>query len=336
MKTYIERMRPTLAILENVPDLVQDVQLQDGSIINNLQFIVDDMEAMGMTAFTTVLDRADYGSSVDGRRLFIVIFDLQPDVGKKFERRFHSILEELRLPDRVPVHRSLLDEGNPLLSSQAREAMAVARDLPKWKDVHEAAFLGLSLTWPPATLEHDISGLRDFREREAEVVWAANRLFPGTPHEDGVTKKYGFFDANLTFERVFRWPPKPGSQLANPWQESVPCPSGNSVMVMRVLAPSGAVTIRRLHGVEIMGMQGWDISFWQGNEIERIARQGCKGSDFTARLAGNMWNMAHVIPVMIATLGSVPLEEALQEHEQHNMDDGDEGSAADETVSESD
>ena len=49
MKTYIERMRPTLAILENVPDLVQDVQLQDGSIINNLQFIVDDMEAMGMT-----------------------------------------------------------------------------------------------------------------------------------------------------------------------------------------------------------------------------------------------------------------------------------------------
>ena len=105
-----------------------------------------------MTAFTTVLDRADYGSSVDGRRLFIVILDLQPDVGKKFERRFHSILEELRLPDRVPVHRSLLNEGSPQLSSQAREAMAVTRDLPKWKDVHEAAFLGLSLTWPPRPL----------------------------------------------------------------------------------------------------------------------------------------------------------------------------------------
>ncbi|MDA8584428.1 hypothetical protein N9L68_09325 [bacterium] len=231
---------------------------------------------MGMTAFTTILDRPEYGSSVDGPRLFVVTLDLQPSVGNTFERRFHSMLEELRFPDCVPAHRPLLDEGNPLLLGQARACLA-AKDLPKWKEVHEAVFRGLSLAWPPATLEHDINGLRDFRERDAEVVWAANRLFPGTPHEDGVTNKYWFFDANLTFERVFRWPPKPGSQLANPWQETAPCPSGNSVIAMRVLSPSGAVTIRRLHGVEIMGMQGWDISFWQGNEIEAIARQGCQG-----------------------------------------------------------
>ncbi|MDA8584427.1 hypothetical protein N9L68_09320 [bacterium] len=62
----------------------------------------------------------------------------------------------------------------------------------------------------------------------------------------------------------------------------------------------------------------------------------CQGSDFTSRLAGNMWNIAQVIPVLIAALGSVPLEEALRDNEQLVTKALDGSSTYGETMNESD
>ena len=59
VKAYVVRMRPHISVLENVPDLMQDIQLEDGTYTNDVDWIVADMAAHDFFAQPIVTDRKD-------------------------------------------------------------------------------------------------------------------------------------------------------------------------------------------------------------------------------------------------------------------------------------
>ena len=59
VKAYVVRMRPRISLLENVPDLMQDMNLEDGDYTNDVDWIVADMAAHDFFAQPIVSDRKD-------------------------------------------------------------------------------------------------------------------------------------------------------------------------------------------------------------------------------------------------------------------------------------
>ena len=207
MREYIERARPRVSFLENVPDLCQPVVLEDGSATSDVEWIVNDLQASGLTAWPVVLDRKEFGSPHDGRRLWIVVFDLLPEVCEPYKEAFLSLLHSMKVDEVwAPSQFILNDEELEDWCSETTEG--TTRGPAKrqkadadWRDVHAEAFSDLHLKWPAPTTA--FPGHDTFREREYEVTWAANELFPVGKDEAG---KWSFIDANMTFQRLFRWP----------------------------------------------------------------------------------------------------------------------------------
>ena len=56
VKAYVVRMRPRISVLENVPDLMQDIQLEDGTCTNDVDWIVAGMAAHDFFAQPIVTD----------------------------------------------------------------------------------------------------------------------------------------------------------------------------------------------------------------------------------------------------------------------------------------
>ena len=108
--------------------------------------------------------------------------------------------------------------------------------------MHEAAFSYCRVEWPPA-VEHlgaflffgcrpclsartkhasnkHIKDTGDFRDREAQIIYLADRRFPAPELPEDPETGYGpwqFFDANHSIERTLRWPPardKKGADVA--------------------------------------------------------------------------------------------------------------------------
>ena len=60
VKAYAVRMRPRISVLENVPDLMQDIQLEAGTYTNDVDWIFADMAAHDFFAQPIVTDRKDF------------------------------------------------------------------------------------------------------------------------------------------------------------------------------------------------------------------------------------------------------------------------------------
>ena len=148
---YVIRMRPKLTILENVPDLAQEIKLEDGSLTSDVKFIKADLEEHGFTVYIVVISRKDYLSPHNGLRLWIVIFDILPEVGWKHEKTFNELLISMRVPTVMDFDRSLMDEDNLAKMDQATVARNSKRHCPKvdWHNLHEGAFVQCGLSWPP-------------------------------------------------------------------------------------------------------------------------------------------------------------------------------------------
>ena len=80
---YIKTYRPLLSILENVPNLAQEVSLENGTIVSDLSHIVESFQGLNFTCVAFILDRIDVGSPQRGKRLWIVVLDIHKDVGAK-------------------------------------------------------------------------------------------------------------------------------------------------------------------------------------------------------------------------------------------------------------
>ena len=332
VKAYVIRMRPRIAILENVPDLLQEIQLEDGTSTNDVAWIVQDLAAHDFTAIPVVTDRKDFrmqhpnkkktnikqstcsqdgGSPHNGRRLWIVVYDVLPPVAAKFgiEQGFLATLHDLKVAEIMPVRDFLIDEDllERMDPSTLERVQKNQKSSVDWRSIHEAAFMDLNLGWPPDVSV--LSGKASFREREAETVWAANALFPATE-----TDVWEFFDSNMTFERAMKYGLKEkasdkrysedvsearfsdyerqevGPKVTNPWRRQVPTMSGGCVVACRCRHGDGSLTIRRLHGLEAMRLQGWDLSFWHNDESPCcLAHSRQQSNDNLQDFAGNKW-----------------------------------------------
>ena len=59
VRAYVVRMRPHISILENVPDLMQEILLEDGTSTNDVKWIVEDFASEGFFAIPVITDRKD-------------------------------------------------------------------------------------------------------------------------------------------------------------------------------------------------------------------------------------------------------------------------------------
>ena len=57
VKAYAVRMWPRISMLDNVPDLMQDIQLEDGIYTNDFAWIVADMVAHDFFVQPMITDR---------------------------------------------------------------------------------------------------------------------------------------------------------------------------------------------------------------------------------------------------------------------------------------
>ena len=315
MRDHILRVRPKISILENVPALGRDY-VEECMTQNDLRYIEDEFSSNDMTVFSAAVDRKRYDSPHDGVRQWLAIVDIHPDLAKPFEQTWRSLLDNMQCPfdeARTPAHRCLFDED---VAERLMEGVHCrpGRDQSKcdWKDYHEQAFQLLELPWPPPVAD-TISSARLFRERELEVIWCANEKFPAAKPPVGTV--YDFFDANMTFERVFRHVDKDRSKISNPWHSFVPYLSGNSVIVVRSMSSKGVLKIWRLLGWEAFKLQGWDSDMWLHDaEMEQFARDKFGHTELLTNMAANMWSLFQFLPVLTATLACMPLEELMEQH----------------------
>ena len=298
-------MRPKVTFLENVPDLTQQVQLEDGTFQSDCDFIRTDFEENGFTVFIVVISRRDYSSPHNGLRLWIVLFDVLPSVGRQHEQKFYTLLNMMRIPQVMDVGRFLIDPDNLALMDPAtveRSAKRVCKD-SSWHSQHEELFLENGMTWPP-DLSHWPEA-KQFRDREQEIIFAANAL-----HPPQAVNRYEFFDANMSLGRVFK--PNKDNRTTSPWRDQVPTMSGGCVLVVRKMDEQKNVSMRRLHGLEAMRLQGWDLPLWEGDCSPCVTPQSTS-NDLLQNLAGNMWSLFHFVPVFMAAMTAMPWETVLKE-----------------------
>ena len=55
--SLVDYFRPHLSVLENVPNLAQEGQLENGTLLSDLGYITTKFEDAGMTCLSTILDR---------------------------------------------------------------------------------------------------------------------------------------------------------------------------------------------------------------------------------------------------------------------------------------
>ena len=99
---YIRNFRPQLMVLENVPNLAQEVSLENGSLESDLDHIIEAFNREQFYCISFVMDRLDYGSPQRGKRLWIVAFDFLPRTG-----------EHHRIKDRVAAQLGRFVEPEP-------------------------------------------------------------------------------------------------------------------------------------------------------------------------------------------------------------------------------
>ena len=132
--------------------------------------------------------------------------------------------------NQITCHEDVVERlgGRPLKRQNMKE--------PEWQPVHQDFFDDYHLKWPlsEAELQSSISGAETFRQREAELCFAADKVFPVPPERYG---QWSFFDANATLQRAMHYPVEKGKKLVNPWkyeEQGVPCQTGSAVMCARL------------------------------------------------------------------------------------------------------
>ena len=249
----------------------KDYASDDGEVFNDVEAMRVDYEAEGMTLWWKMLDRGHYDSAHDGNRCFIVIFDVHPSIMAPYRSSFCNLLRAMMSHERLAVDTFLIDDDllAQLTRGGCRRDAKKQKEDPGWKDIHEAGFQHLSLPWPPVLAP----GLGEFREREAELIMAAHTMFPPSLPVAPELCRVDCFDTNITWEWTFGWPMP--EVVKSPWRTTIPCMTSLSSIVIRRVTPDGKVVLRRLHGIEAMRFQGWDLGFWLDTEWQKVGDVVC-------------------------------------------------------------
>ena len=240
--SYIVRYRPVVSVLENVPNLAQEVALEGGTLTSDLKYINESFEKKQMASMSTIMNRKTFGSPQEGLRLFIAVFDILPKTAEihNVEGRILAFIQRLCEPEVLSPNAIMLDDDqiDAIGNDRPDSKRASNAETTRWLPDHQVFFEENGLAWPPGeeVLAIALSGYKSFRPREAEVVFAAHLIYPCEPQHRG---RWQFFDANCTMQRVFGWPPgvdKEGNakKIKNPWKvDTLPCQVGSSVMAGR-------------------------------------------------------------------------------------------------------
>ncbi|CAK0796241.1 unnamed protein product, partial [Prorocentrum cordatum] len=303
----ILRTRPHISFLENVEKVTAGGEDEDGlPRDSDATHVKKTFEDQGFSCIDLVVSARDYGSATERKRWFCVVFDIAPSNKAEITNNFFEILNSIKIgagkPEDFLIDNNTLagllkpGDDDSLNRSAAPQAKASKGD-PNWKLIHEEAFSTYDVQWPPELSED----LLTFRyRRESEVAFFGNALFPcSTPG------RWEFFDVNRTLERTFKYPPKQKrGQLTNPWKEWVPCMTGHSCFVGRIMDANGDTMMKRIHGLEAMQLMGWDLSFYKDGVApfwqERVT------PDVLVDLAGNARSAFSVAPLFVASMGRAP------------------------------
>jgi hypothetical protein len=180
--------------------------------------------------------------------------------------------------------------------------------------VHARYYLG---DWPAPLKEVRTLQAAGFGLRSAEVIIACDRMWPLWDSDGMALNEREFFDANMTLERLTKYPPKSSqaADLRKPWKAFVPCCTGNTKMVMRYPGDHGVTLFRMLSPLDIFSLNGWGVTMFRQHEsLSRTTQTplsvGAKHPGHLKRstfghMAGNMWSAFHYVPVVMATFGAV-------------------------------
>ena len=279
--------------MENVPDVQQSVEQTDGTSASDAEYVKEVFHKEGFFVLTVEFSCRSYGSPAERRRWWVVGFDIPPDKRDGVEQSFHETFESFRM-DPYPVEKILLSEEfiASIDHSFGVKSYKKFKGDAMWKTVHEAAYADMDVPWPP-----DISALWMFRDREAEVVFLANHLFPCK--ELGM---WSFFDSNHCLERSLKWPAQGDHGLRNPWKEYIPTMTAGSAIACRRVNEDSSLTLKKLHGLESFRAIGWDLGHWNGNPFQHEEVT----SDLLNDMAGNAWSSWAFMPIAISAFGAAP------------------------------
>lgn len=310
MRSWILKSRPKIAWLENVPEVQQSVDVSgDGLAASDADYIESCFKEHDFTVVTTCFSAMDYGSAAERVRWWAVIFDIPACHSKEVKDRFHEILAALKI-GAFPVDAFLLQDAviasicEPLILGDSVAKRQKTDSAPaQWKMTHETAFMQHDLLWPPLPVKVEPLLAAGFRQREAELVYFANVMFPSNKDGKAIEGQWAFMDANHSFERTFRWPLSEGQELTNPWRTCVPTMTANSAMAAR-RSKYGKTEIKKIHGLEAMRLIGWDLGFWANSASPFVCKS--VSPELLSDLAGNAWSSFAFIPLAISALGAAP------------------------------
>ena len=290
----LHRKEPPEGIFsENVPDVQQSVEQTDGTSASDAEYVKEVFHKEGFFVLTVECSCRSYGSPAERRRWRVVGFDIPADKRDGVEQSFHETFESFRM-DPYRVEKILLSEEFIASIDHSFDVKSHKKNKGDvmWKTVHEAAYADMDVAWPP-----DISALWMFRDREAEVVFLANHLFPCK--ELGM---WSFFDSNHCLERSLKWPAQGDHGLRNPWKEYIPTMTAGSAIACRRVNEDSSITLKKLHGLESFRAIGWDLGHWNGNPFQHEEVT----SDLLNDMAGNAWSSWAFLPIAISAFGAAP------------------------------
>jgi hypothetical protein len=77
--------------------------------------------------------------------------------------------------------------------------------------------------------------------------------------------------------------------MRNPWKDKIPTFTTTSNIMCRKVLSSGQLVLRRIHPLECLRLQGWDMSMWSETVPPIRALGGPWGQEELQDLVGNMW-----------------------------------------------
>ena len=295
VRTYIQKGRPKLVLLENVTELDQsDTDVSDAS------YILDFLRSEGYTAATVRLQARDHGSFPSRLRLyFLAVQGLGRSPGT-----FLDVVRSMRIEEKAPLSRYLLPvfagatpqpEADDILEAKKRRV-----ENCKFRDQHCELFRKHGLQWPvvksklPAKFAKELHMLT---ERSADVAFFCEFVWPW---EDGNDKREPqFLDVHMSLPFLVNT-----ENRTSPWKTVLGCLAGSTRIWMRLASLEDVLEHRLITGTEAMQFIGWDVSFFKtmpmpGNRSEQ---------DLLMSMAGNAYSGFALAPALMAllTVASVP------------------------------
>ena len=306
---YVKEFRPTIVLLENVKELLQE----SATGLSDIGYVVKQLEALQYCVHAHVMEACEYGSLARRKRVYILAVQLlesMKPVKEDLLKFCENFLESIQIESGKP--QEFLDLGAPTTMSltmsqqgpspdpvaEVNERQAKSRKVDrdgKFRDEHLAIYRHLKMKWPPVLADHSNIDFTNMTERQCELAVLMDK---GWPCKETVAVPE-FCDINNSFSRLLG---VGGSKsefnvdqldpASYPWKQQVPTMTSLSAILMR-WSPEGVAShvLRLLTGKEMMALAGWSKTMWSASmqhEVEDSVYVSLAGNAFSAFAAAPM------------------------------------------------